>query len=59
MLIDALKNELERAYRVLSADNADMLNIRDIWAWEREHYINAEQAMELRAYNKKLYSSAD
>ena len=34
MLIDTLKNELERAYRVLSADNADMLNSRDIWVWE-------------------------
>lgn len=55
MLIDTLKNELERAYRVLSADNADMLNSRDILVWEREHYINAEQAMELRTYNKKLY----
>lgn len=55
MLIDTLKNELERAYRVLSADNADMLNSRDIWGWERERYINAEQAMELRAYNRKLY----
>lgn len=55
MLIDTLKNELERAYRVLSADNADMFNSRDIWVWERERYINAEQAMELRTYNKKLY----
>ena len=54
-MLDELKRELERAYRVLSADNADMLNRRDIWAWERERYINAEQAMELRAYNKKLY----
>ena len=55
MLIDTLQNELERAYRVLSADNADMLNSQDIWAWERERYINAEQAGELRAYNRKLY----
>ena len=55
MLIDTLKNELERAYRVLSADNADMCNSRDIWVWERERYINAEQARELRIYNKKLY----
>ena len=59
MLIDTLKNELERAYRVLSADNADMLNSRDIWAWERKCYISAEQARELRAYSKKLYSSED
>jgi hypothetical protein len=55
MLIDTLKNELERAYRVLSADNADMQNSRDIGVWERERYINAGQATELRAYNKKLY----
>jgi hypothetical protein len=58
-MFDELKNELERAYRVLSADNADMLNSRDIWVWEREHYITADQAGELRAYNRKLYSSAD
>lgn len=54
-MFDELKRELERAYRVLSADNADMCNSRDIWVWEREHYINTEQAMELRTYNKKLY----
>lgn len=54
-MLDELKRELERAYRVLSADNADMFNSRDIWVWEREHYINAEQAMELRTYNKNLY----
>lgn len=54
-MLDELKNELERAYRVLSADNADMCNSRDISVWEREHYISAEQAEELRAYNRKLY----
>lgn len=58
-MLDELKRELERAYRVLSADNADMCNSRDILVWERECYISAEQARELRAYNKKLYSSAD
>ena len=54
-MFDELKRELERAYRVLSADNADMCNSRDISVWEREHYINAEQARELGIYNKKLY----
>lgn len=58
MLIDTLKNELERAYRVLSVDNADMCNRRDIAVWEKERYISADEAKDLRAYNRKLYAKS-
>jgi len=45
-MLEELKRELERAYRVLSADNADMQNSRDIWVWERKCYIIAEREAE-------------
>ena len=48
-------NEVERAYRVLSADDAEMQNRIDIYDWITRGYINEKEASKLTERNRQLY----
>ena len=47
-------DELARAYRVLSAEQAEMQNHRDIREWQKQGLITSEEAKELNVLNFKL-----
>lgn len=55
MDIEELKRELERTYRVLFSDQADMQNFRDICGWRDSKIISDNEAKELFRYNRELY----
>lgn len=50
--------EIERAYRCLSPEDADMQNLRDIGTWQSEGRISCSGAAKLLMHNKKLYNEA-
>ena len=54
-VIEELKSEIRRVYRVLGKINGEMQNDRDIDDWEIRGAITHDEAAELRAYNRKLY----
>lgn len=47
-------DELARPYRVLSSEQAEMQNHRDIKEWQKQGLITAEEAKELNILNFKL-----
>ena len=55
MNIEELKLELERTYRVLFPDQADMQNHCDICGWRDSNIISNNEAKELFRYNRELY----
>lgn len=56
-MFEFLKDEIRRAYRVCGRINGEMQNDLDIDEWERRGHVTAEQAEELRQYNRELYKS--
>lgn len=50
-VIEELKSEIRRAYRVLGRIYGEMQNDRDIDDWEKRGAITHEEAAELRRYN--------
>lgn len=56
MSINDLKMEIDRGFRVLGADRGFDQNATDIMGWKREGYINEDEYVELRAYNRKQYA---
>lgn len=50
-VIEELKSEIRRAYRVLGRINGEMQNDRDLDDWETRGAITHEEAAELRRYN--------
>lgn len=48
-------DEIDRAYRVLGSDMAELQNATDIAAWFNEGYINASCRDELIRYNREVY----
>jgi hypothetical protein len=55
MGIEFYTSEIERAFNVLSIDEAEMQNYRDIEAWCKDGYINHVEMTLLKEYNKTIY----
>lgn len=53
-VIEELKSEIKRAYRVLGRINGEMQNERDLDDWESRGAITHEEATELRKYNAEM-----
>lgn len=51
IVIEELKSEIRRAYRVLGKIYGEMQNDRDLDDWESRGAITHEEAAELRRYN--------
>lgn len=54
MDMNYFKEELERAIRVLGKDRGELQNDTDIEGWYKEGYINDQEYIELKRYNRKL-----
>ena len=54
MDMNYFKEELERAIRVLGKDRGELQNDTDIEGWYKEGYINEQEYIELKKYNRKL-----
>lgn len=57
-VIEEMKSEIRRAYRVLGKIYGEMQNDRDLDGWEKRGEITHEEAAELRRYNRKLARTA-
>lgn len=53
--LNTLKDDIDRAFRVLGADKGFCQNVTDINAWRSEGFINDEETKELRQYNRQIY----
>ena len=53
-IIEDLKSEIERAYRVLYPEMAELQNRDDINEWRDTRIIDHETAKILHAYNRSL-----
>lgn len=51
------KAEIERAYRILTPDNAEMQNLTDIKGWYKVGFIDSDTATILYKYNRELYAN--
>lgn len=51
----ALKDDIDRAFRVLGADKGFGQNVTDILHWRDEGFLTDEQYKELRRYNRTQY----
>ena len=54
--IETLKNEIDRAFRVLGADVGLQQNAVDITAWRKDGVITDAEYHDLRKYNRRKYS---
>lgn len=57
-VIEEMKSEIRRAYRVLGKIYGEMQNDRDLDEWEKRGAITHEEAAELRRYNRELSRTA-
>lgn len=57
-VIEEMKSEIRRAYRVLGKIYGEMQNDRDLEEWEKRGAITHEEAAELRRYNSELARTA-
>lgn len=54
-MLTELIMEIERTYRVLDADHADMQNMRDIVSWRNNNMISKADTIVLMKHNRRLY----
>lgn len=54
--MNAYKDEIIRAYRVLGAERAQGQNWIDIHAWAKNHYISHEEEKKLLSFNRLVYA---
>lgn len=54
--INTLKDDINRAFRVLGADKGLQQNSIDILQWKEHGFISDEEYKELRKYNREQYS---
>lgn len=54
--MNTLKDDIDRAFRVLGAERGFSQNVTDIKAWTRDGFLTEEEAHELRQYNRAQYS---
>ena len=57
-VIEELKSEIRRAYRVLGKIYGEIQNDRDLDDYEKRGAITHEEAAELRRYNRRLARTA-
>lgn len=53
---NTLKDDIDRAFRVLGAEKGFCQNVTDIMEWKRHGFITEEEVHELRQYNREKYS---
>lgn len=58
MNLEYFISEIDRAYRCLSAEEAEMQNHLDITAWLQDRHIIRADYDTLMAYNKKRYQES-
>lgn len=54
--MNTLKDDINRAFRVLGAEKGFSQNVTDIKAWTQDGFITEAEAHELRQYNRTQYS---
>ena len=55
-MLETLKGEIDRGFRVLGAERGFNQNATDIIGWREDGYISETEYRELRAYNRHVYS---
>lgn len=55
-MMNELKREINRAFRVLGADRGFDQNVTDIINWHKEGIISEDEYRELRRYNRSVYA---
>ena len=53
--LNTLKDDIDRAFRVLGAEKGFCQNSTDITAWKNEGFISETEYKELRQYNRTTY----
>ena len=56
-IVELIKKEIDRAFRVLGADKGFTQNATDLIAWQRDGVITDSEYSDLRKYNASGYKT--